>query len=191
MAAASLRIVKKSPLRGVDTLWSNRYHLATHTPADYAHWETLADAVTADEKAIYQSDGIGGARIVEAVGYVGGSEVPVFTKTYNLDGTGSFSGYVPQAADVCGLVRYNTGARSTKNHPIYCFNYYHTAGSAGTFGDLDAINAAWHTALASYAAAWLAGYSDGVNTYARARPNGDAVTGYTVEAQLTHRDLPR
>lgn len=191
MASASLRIVKKSPLRGVDTLWSNRYHMHGGTPADYAHWETFCDLVVAQEKTVYQSDGIGGARIVEGVGYEPGSEIPVFTKTYNVDGTGSFSGYVPMPSDVAALVRYNTGARSTKNHPIYCFNYYHTAGSAGTYGDLDAINTAYHTALAAYAADWLAGFSDGTNTYVRARPNGDAVTGYTVEAELTHRDLPR
>lgn len=190
VAAPSLRIVKEFNLRGGVGHFSNRYHMHGGTPADYAHWETFCDLVVAAEKTLYQLIGSGGATIVEGVGYEGGSEVPVFTKTYSVAGTGSFSAFVPQASDVCGLIRYNTGARSTKNHPIYCFNYYHCAGSEGSYTDPDSINPAWHTALSTYGAAWLSGFSDGTNTYVRARPNGDACTGYTAELELSHRDLP-
>jgi hypothetical protein len=45
--------------------------------------------------------------------------------------------------------------------------------------------------MSTYAAAWIAGFSDGTATHHRSRPNGNIVTGAFVETALTHRDLPR
>lgn len=189
--APSIRIVKQFNLRGGSGHFSNRYHFSGGTPADSAHWTTLANAIIAAEKALYLPIASGGATIVEAVGYAGGSEIPVFTAAYSTAGTGSFAGYVPQASDVAGLIRYSTPDRSSKNHPIYCFNYYHAVGSAGTFANLDAMDAAQLAAFGVYGADWIAGFSDGANTYKRSRPNGNTCNGYFVEPSLTHRDLPR
>lgn len=191
MAAASLKLVKQFNARGTVREFSNTYHMHGGTPADYTHWETFCDLVVAAEKTIYNSLANGGAKIVEGIGYDGSSMVPVFTKTYAVDGTGSFtSGYL-QASDVAGLIRWNTGARSTKNHPIFCFNYFHTMTSLGSGSDPDTMYTDQHTALGAYGADWLSGFSDGTNNYTRARPNGNECTGYTAEALLTHRDLPR
>lgn len=132
----------------------------------------------------------GGCRIIEAVGYAGGSEIPVFTKTYTLDGTGSFASYIGCPGDVASLVRYSTSDRSSKNHPIYCFNYYHGVGGGPTPATIDQLNSAERTATATYAADWIAGFSDGTNTYTRSRPNGNQCTGAFVETLVTHRDLP-
>jgi len=173
------------------TPYSNRYHFHGGTPADSAHWTTLANAVTTAEKAIHESVSSGGSKIIEAVGYAGGSEIPVFTLTYALDGTGSFTTYIPQQGDVAALIRYSTADRSSKNHPIYCFNYYHGAGSDGTGTDPGKFNPSQKTAFTTYANLWISGFSDGTNTYTRSRPNGNQCTGVFVEPQLTHRDLPR
>ncbi len=170
--------------------FSNRYHFSGGTPADSGHWTTFADAVTAAEKQIHYAEAAGGAKIVEAVGYAGGSEVPVFTKTYSLDGTGSFTGFASAVGDAAALIRYSTSDRSSKNHPIYCFNYYHGVGTSGVFATKDTLLALQATAMGTYASDWIAGFSDGTNTLKRSRPNGNTCTGSFVEPLLTHRDLP-
>jgi len=182
--------VKHFNYRGALASFSNRYHMGTATPADSAHWTTLADAVTAAEKTIFAALSSGGAQIIEAVGYAPGSEVPVFTKTYALDGTLTGTGPQPSPGDCAALIRYSTPDRSTKNHPIYCFNYYHSCFPGGTATTADTLLAAQRTAMQTYAAAWLTGFSDGTTTVHRSRPSGDLCTGSLVNPLVTHRDLP-
>jgi hypothetical protein len=189
-ATASVRVIKQFTYRGALRNFSNRYAIGTAAPADGAHWDTLFDAITAAEKAIYLPLASGGAKIIEAIGYAAGSEVPVRTKTYALDGTGAFAGWAPVAGDSAGLIRYSTPDRSTKNHPVYCFNYYHAIGAANSVGGNDTLNAAQRTAMGTYASAWISGFSDGTTTFHRSRPTGDLVTGSLVETLITHRDLP-
>jgi len=185
---ASLKVVKSFTYRGVLRQFSNRYHFDGGAPSDNAHWTTLSDAITNAEKAIFSN--IMGVNIVASAGYAAGSDVPVFTKTYAVAATGVFTGAVPVPGDVAGLIRYSTAARTSKNHPVYLFNYYHTA-TRGTAQPNDELNAAQSVAMQTYAAAWITGFSDGTTTHHRAGPNGAAATGYLVEPYLTHRDLPR
>jgi hypothetical protein len=138
------------------------------------------------EKAIYQST----QQIVQTVGYAAGSEVPVFTKTYATNGTGSFVNFVTTPGDVAALIRYATTARSSKNHPIYLFNYYHGA-FLSSVAAVDTLNPAQATAMGTYATSWISGFSDGATTYNRAGPNGATAVGSIVETYLTHRDFPR
>lgn len=133
----------------------------------------------------------GGAQIVAGYGYAAGSEVPVFSKTYALTGTATFSPYYFTPGDVAALIRYSTAARSTKNHPIYLYNYYHSVGYAGTNSTRDTLLAAQATAMGTYAANWITGFSDGVVQHHRCGPQGDLATGQLVSTLLTHRDLPR
>jgi hypothetical protein len=142
------------------------------------------------EKAIYEPLASGGAKIVEAIGYAAGSEVPVFTKVYTTDGTGAFSGWSPAPSDCAALIRYSTPDRSTKNHPVYCFNYYHAVGTTGAFANADILNTAQGTAMGTYASLWISGISDGTTTFHRSRPTGDLCTGSIVKPNVTHRDLP-
>jgi hypothetical protein len=185
-ATPSIKIVKTFDYRGTPTLFTNRYHFNGGTPAANADWDALFDAAVLVEKTIFQSN----IEIVEAVAYAAGSDLPVHSKTYTTAGTGAFFGSAMCPGDCAALVRYATTARSTRNHPIYLFNYYHGV-MRDTGGDADDLNTPQKTAMEAYADAWLAGFSDGTNTYVRAGPNGATAVSRIVKPEITHRDFPR
>jgi hypothetical protein len=182
----SLKMSKTFTYRGVVRTWSNRYHFSGGTPSDSSHWTTFANSVMTAERLALS----GVNTIVRADGYAAGSDVPVFTKTYTATGSVVTSGMPQLPGDVAAIVRYATTARTSKNHPVYLYNYYHGVFSVAVnapdslFGDLV-------SGLQTYANAWVAGFSDGTNTYKRAGPNGATATGQFVNPLVTHRDLPR
>jgi hypothetical protein len=143
------------------------------------------DAIVAAEKAIFPSS----CTIVECVGYAAGSDVPVSSKTYSTAGTGSFGGQ-NNPLEAVALLRWSTNARSSKNHPIYLFNYFHQSRSVATGTDWDKLDPTQRTAIGTYAAAWITGFSDGSITAVRAGPNGVTASAGFVEEYVTHRDFP-
>lgn len=181
----SLRVIKEFQYKGTLQRWSNRYHFLGGTPSDNTHWNTFMDNVVSAERAIHADT----VTIVEAIGYNAGSELPVHSKAYVSTGQLVTTGGVECPGDCAVLVRYNTTARSVKNHPIYLFNYYH-AVFRDLAGGPDALLPGEKAALENYTQAWLTGYTDGQNTYVRAGPNGASATSRVVEALITHRDFP-
>lgn len=178
-------MVKEFSYRGSARRFSNRYHFNGGSPADLAHWYALMDDIVDAEKAIFRDE----AQIVECVGYAAGSELPVASKTYAVDGTATFIGWLPTPGQDAALIRYSTTARSTKNHPIYLFNYYHVVGH--TSGEsVDVLNTPQKNAMQTYADHWLTGFTDGTITAVRAGPNGATATSLLVHDNITHRDFP-
>jgi len=181
----SVRVIKSFAFKGGTRLWSNRYHFNGGTPADGTHWDTLFTNIVNAEKAIIPST----STIVECIGYAAGSDVPVRTKTFSTAGTHTTGGFIAPG-ECAALVRFSTAARTSKNHPLYLFNYYHAADCSTATAQQDKLVSGYVTALDTYSAAWISGFSDGTITAVRAGPNGDAATGHFTEEYVTHRDFP-
>lgn len=189
---SSIVIAKSFPYRGTTRIFTNRYHFEGAVPADSGEWATFGDAIVASEKGIYDS----AVTIVQATGYDSASATPtnphgdaVWSKLYAEAGT-----FVPAEGDeLCpgdcvGMLRYATLARSSKNHPVYLFNYYHRAYRAG--GSADDIATDWESTIADQGADWIAGFSDGSTTHQRCGPHGAVAISYSVDEHIRHRDLP-
>lgn len=186
-ATPSIKVVKSSPYKGGTRVWSNRYHFLGGTPADAGHWTTLANAILTAEKACTMTT----TTLEECIGYDAGSDVPIFTGGTSVAGTYTFGGSaVRSPLEVCALVRFTTDQRTTKNHPIYLFNYMHCVAIDPAI-NTEALATSQQTAFNTYFSNWLSGFSDGTNTYTRAGPNGAAALTRLVESEVTHRDFPR
>jgi hypothetical protein len=189
---SSIVITKQMTYRGATRTFSNRYHFEGDTPTSNAEWVAFADAIVAAEKAIYDDS----IEIVEAVGNDKATATvtnkhgdAVFTKVYAVAGTADFSTDGRRApGDCASMLRYATTARSSKNHPVYLFNYFH--GVYQQVGDPDAMSLTQTAHINTYGTAWLAGFSDGTETHERCGPHGAVAVSRLCDGVVRHRDFP-
>ena len=183
---ASIRVTKTFNYRGETREFSNRYHLDREIDTQGA-FETFADNVVAQEKLIYD----GNVHIVRVDYTPPDSELTEWTKAYAQAGTVTTFAGTTAPGDSAALLKYTTAERSKKNHPIYLFNYFHTPKVQITDGGQDTLSANYKTAIETYGAHWISGFSDGTHTIHRAGPTGSVALTALVNAYVTHRDLPR
>lgn len=131
--------------------------------------------------------------IVGATGYNAGSDLPIWSTSYSLAGTWTpTANAVLLPGDCCFLGKWTTAARTSKNHPVYLFSYWH-----GVYGNTslpaDQVDSGQRGVFDNYMNSWTSGFSDGTNTYNRAGPNGaSAVVAISPNPHwVTHRDFPR
>jgi hypothetical protein len=84
-----------------------------------------------------------------------------------------------------------TTKRSTKNHVVYVFSYFHGCRFDPTAGDPDTLWSSQKTVIDTYMNAWLNGITVGARTYKRTTPDGHLTTGRLTDQFIGHRDFPR
>jgi hypothetical protein len=180
----SIRVWKQFTYEDAPKLWSNRYFISAAAPSGQ-HVNAM-DAVCNLEVAIYPSV----VEIVKAEYIQAGSDLPVNEKTYTLTGTFAAANMQGTPGDCAAVVKYTTSQRTSKNHPIYLFNYYHGVVCNATL-PADHLHAAQKTAIEAYAQDWVNGitYGGGAGVLLRCGPRGAIALSRSVDQYIRHRDF--
>ena len=180
-----LVLTKQFTYEGVGREWTNGYYFIGTEPASFSEWSSFANDVIDLEKLILQND----VTIVKAQGYQVDDDFPSYSEAFSTVGTLSVSGASNAPRDCAAVVRLSTEARSTTNHPIYGYNYYHGVADydSGSGHPPGWLYEPQRTAIKTYADAWIAGIGD-MNRCTR---GGHVCVSSFVDPWIRHRDFPR
>lgn len=190
----SITIVKTFTYRGSPEEWTNTYHFTNDAPTTQTRWKALADAIIAAEKLVFDSN----CSVTSAYGHKAGVKTRDWFWDYaahatSVPGTFAVGAGTRQAGDAALWLRWSTDQLTSKGKPIYLRSYYHSVFAAG--GAATTVDNAFSnqkTALETYGAAWITGFSDGTVTHARSGPNGAVGLAPSLASSfLTTRTLER
>lgn len=172
--------------RGTTKLWSQLYHFDGPTSwASQAQFDTCVVALWNIIKICIPSR----VTLVEATAYNAGSFLPVYTHTFGATGTYTDSANPQAAGEMCMLWKMTTDQRSTKNHPIYLFKWFHGMQSEGATSP-DTLRAGIQSTAAGQLTSLLAGINDGTNTRKYCGPRGAVAQSGSVNTLLHAREFP-
>ena len=183
----SIQVIKTMTYRGnTGHTWSNRYFLNGISSLTTTTATEIMDAIAAQEPLIYFTD----QKITQMVAYNPGSDVPLLEKTYNVVGEAVLTGANPSPGDAAAVARFKTTQRTSKNHPVYLFKYWHGVWWAQG-GSPDDILPAQRTLFDAYAQKWVQGivYGGGAGTVTMCGPYGAVAQDHLILQNLRHRDF--
>jgi hypothetical protein len=179
----SIKVTYTVPRRGGLATTSNRYFF-TGANLTSGQFTALVAALQAEYVLILPTD----CTIIGYTQYDAGSEVPVASTSVSVAGTMSLTGRTRMSSDSCAMARFSTSQRTSKNHPIYLFKYWHGTLVANGAA-VDVIDPTQLTRYQSFASDIVAGFSDGSSTRHVTGPYGAVALGGLVTQWVHHRDF--
>jgi hypothetical protein len=189
-----LTIVKRFTYRADATEeFSNTYWLTGSVPSDAAAWKTLADALIAQEKTVYQST----VSVVRAYGYNSDADNAPAVWSYDylaasatVPGTLSPTGtWTTAPGDAAVWLRWKTSRTNSNGKSIYLRKYFHGA-VINTAASPDTINATQKTNLNALGAKLQDGSFAEARTV-RSRLHAETLVGHDASSYITTRTLKR
>lgn len=179
----SIKVQYTVPRRGGIVETSNRYFF-TGTNLTTGQFNALVALLQSEYELILPTD----CNIVGYVQYDSGSQVPVHSTSVSVAGTLVLTGRTRASSDSCAMARFSTSQRTSKNHPIYLFKYWHGTVQANGAA-VDEIDPTQLTRYRSFATDIVSGFSDGTTTRHVTGPYGAVALGQVVTEWVHHRDF--
>jgi hypothetical protein len=181
----SIKVTVSSPRKGGSVNWSNRWFF-TGGALTLAQFNALRALLEAEYKLILPAT----STIVEYTQYDPGSDVPVRTASVSVAGTLPLTGGNKCPSDATSMLRFSTSQRTSKNHPIYLFKYFHACLSdSSTNGDF--LQSTLSSRLDSFGNDVVAGFNDGTSVRNVTGPYGAVAIGHLNDGYVNHRDFPK
>lgn len=179
------RIVIETPYEGGVKQWSNRWFFNGPDWDNEAEWELVSDYIV--DKLVNKWL-TARSTVMSAIGTNGGSDMPVYSKTYNEAGAFATGGKFHPPLESVGLCRFSTTQRSSKNHPIYLFKYMHDCLMDDT-ATPEVLYAFQRSQFGGALSTMLGGITTAGHTRYLCGPRGAVAQAALIETYFSHRDF--